>query len=149
MRDIKKILWDRQQKINNRPYQNNDPASAAHTMDSFNSPTTKPLYRGTQIVWYILGILEVMLLFRFILKLLGANPDAGFSSFVYGFTYVFAAPFISVFRASYVSGSIFEWTTLLAMLVYWIIAMGIVNLFLMGKTVSTPEAAVKLNKQDT
>jgi hypothetical protein len=77
-------------------------------MDSFNSPTTKPLYRGTQIVWYILGVVEVLLVFRFILKLLGANPVAGFSSFIYGATYVFAAPFLGVFRVSYAAGSIFE-----------------------------------------
>ncbi len=117
-------------------------------MDSFNSPTTKPLYRGTQIVWYILGLIEVLLIFRFVLKLLGANPVAGFTSFIYGATYVFAAPFIGVFRVSYAAGSIFEWTTLLAMLVYWIVAMGIIKMLVMGKTVSTPEAAVKMNKQN-
>ena len=117
-------------------------------MDSFNSPTTKPLYRGTQIVWYILGFIEIMLAFRFALKLLAANPDAGFSSFVYGITYVFASPFLSVFRISHVAGSSFEWTTLLAMFVYWVVAIGIVNLFLMGKTVSTGEAATKLNKEE-
>ena len=116
-------------------------------MDSFNSPSTKPLYRGTQIVWYILGLIEILLLFRFVLKFLGANPSAGFTSFIYGITYVFAAPFLSVFRMSKVAGSIFEWTTLLAMLVYWVIAYGIIKLLLIGKTVSTPEAAVKLNKE--
>jgi len=117
-------------------------------MDSTNSPSTKPLYRGTQIVWYLLGLLELLLAFRFVLKLFGANADAGFTSFIYGVTYIFTAPFLSVFSISKVAGSIFEWTTLLAMLVYWIIAFGIVKLFLMGKTVSTPEAAVKLDEQE-
>ena len=117
-------------------------------MDSFNSPSTKPLYRGTQIVWYILGLVEVLLAFRFVLKLLGANPEAGFSAFIYGVTYVFAAPFLSVFRITQVAGSVVEWTTLLAMAVYWIAAFGIIKLFLMGKTVSTPEAASKLNEQE-
>ncbi|MFA6393696.1 MAG: YggT family protein [Patescibacteria group bacterium] len=117
-------------------------------MDSYNSPTTKPLYRGTQIVWYILSLIEVFLAFRFILKFLSANPAAGFTSLIYGITYVFAAPFISVFRVTYIQGSIFEWTTLLAMLVYWILAIGIVKLFIAGKTVSTPEAAAKLNSQE-
>src|ERR1035437_7940205 len=115
---------------------------------SYNSSTTKPLYRGTQVVWYLLGIIEVLLAFRFVLKLLGANPSAGFTSFIYGVTYIFAAPFLSVFRISQVAGSIFEWTTLLAMLVYWIVAFGVIKLFLMGKMVSTPEAAVKLNAQE-
>jgi hypothetical protein len=115
---------------------------------SYTSPTTKPLYRGTQVVWYILGILEILLAFRFVLKLFGANAGAGFTQFIYGSTYVFAAPFLNVFRITYVEGSVFEWTTLLAMLVYWIIAMGIIKLFLMGRTVSTPEAAVKLDRAE-
>src|ERR1035437_5726392 len=95
---------------------------------SYNSSSTKPLYRGTQIVWYILGLIEVLLAFRFVLKLLGANPAAGFSHLIYGVTYIFAAPFLSVFHVSSVAGNILEWTTLLAMLVYWIIALGVVKL---------------------
>lgn len=117
-------------------------------MDSYNSPTTKPLYRGTQIIWYIAGLLEAILAFRFLLKLFGANPAAGFTSFIYGISYPFAAPFLNVFRITKVEGSVFEWTTLLAMLVYWLIAMAIGKMLVMGKTVSTPEAAVKLNNQD-
>ncbi len=117
-------------------------------MDSYNSPRTKPLYRGTQVVWYILGILEALLAFRFALKLLGANPGAGFTSFIYGITYPFVGPFLSVFKISRVQGSVFEWTTLLAMFVYWLIALAIIKLFLMSRTVSTPEAAVKLDQQE-
>ena len=117
-------------------------------MDSYNSPSTKPLYRGTQIVWYALGLVEALLAFRFVLKLLGANPDAGFSAFIYAVTYVFAAPFLNVFRITQVAGSVVEWTTILAMLVYWALAYAVIKLFLMGKTVSTPEAAAKLNQQE-
>lgn len=115
---------------------------------SYTSASTKPLYRGTQIVWYIVGIIEILLAFRFVLKLLAANPNAGFTSFIYGVTYAFAAPFLSVFQASQAAGNVLEWATLLAMLVYWMVAIGIIKLFLMGKTVSTPEAAVKLNDQE-
>jgi hypothetical protein len=116
---------------------------------SYTSRSTKPLYRGTQVVWYILGIIEVLLAFRFVLKLLGANPAAGFTNFIYGITYVFASPFLTVFRSSQITtGSTFEWTTILAIFVYWLIALGIINIFLMSKTVSTPEAAVKLNKEE-
>lgn len=117
-------------------------------MDAYTSPSTKPLYRGTQIVWYILGIIEALLAFRFILKFLGANSIAGFTSVIYGATQIFAAPFLNVFRITKIEGSIFEWTTILAMLVYWIIAYAIIKLFLMGRTVSTPEAAAKLSSQE-
>ena len=118
-------------------------------MDSYNSPTTKPIYHGTQIVWYVLGILEVLLAFRFVLKLTGANPAAGFTSFVYNSTYIFAEPFLNVFRVTRIQGSIAEWTTLLAMLVYFLIALAVVHLFRMGKTVSTPEAAAALKENTT
>lgn len=116
---------------------------------SYNSPRTKPLYRGTQVVWYILGLIEIFLAFRFVLKLLGANAAAGFTSFIYNVSYLFAAPFISVFRSTRVTeGNMFEWTTLLAMFVYWMLALGIIRLFLMGREVSTPEAASKLKHQE-
>lgn len=117
-------------------------------MDSSNSPTTKPILKGTQVVWYLLSILEVFLSFRLILKLTGANPSAGFSKFIYSLTYPFANPFLAVFPRTTVQGNVFEWTTLLAMIVYWFIAIAIVRLFLMSKTVSTPEAAVKLKEQE-
>jgi uncharacterized protein YggT (Ycf19 family) len=117
-------------------------------MDSFNSARTKPLYRVTQIVWYVLGLIEVLMAFRFVLRLLGANPAAGFTNFIYGVTYVFVEPFLNVFRITRVEGSVFDWTTLLAMFVYWLIGLGIIKLLLMGRSVSTPEAAAKLNQQE-
>lgn len=117
-------------------------------MDAAVSPRTKSLYRGAQAVWYVLGIIEVLLAFRFVLKLLAANPSAGFTSFIYGITAPFASPFLNVFRVSQVEGNVLEWTTLLAMAVYWVIAWGIIKLLVIGKPVSTPEAAVKLEQQD-
>lgn len=117
-------------------------------MDSYNSPSTKPLFKGTQIVWYLLSLLEGLLAFRFVLKMMGANPEAGFSNLIYSLTWPFTAPFLAVFQKTTVLGSIFEWTTLLAMLVYWLIAFAIARLLLMSKTVSTPEAAAKLDAQE-
>ena len=116
-------------------------------MDPYVAPSTKPLYRGTQIVWYVLGVLEVLLAFRFVLKLLGANPSAGFSSFIYSVSSPFTYPFSSVFGSSSVAGSLFEWTTLLAMVVYWLVAFGLIKILTMSKAVTTPEAAVKLDSQ--
>lgn len=113
---------------------------------SYSSPTTKPIYKGTQVVWYLLGIIETLLVIRFILKMLGANPTAGFSSFIYNVTSPMAAPFLRVFNVTKVDANIFEWTTLLAMLVFWLLALAIVKLFFISKTVSTPEAAQKLNE---
>ena len=83
-------------------------------MDSYNSSSTKPIYRGTQIIWYLLYYIEVILALRFALKLFGANPVAGFTSFVYAMTGFLVVPFLSVFHITQILGSVFEWTTLLA-----------------------------------
>ena len=40
------------------------------------TPRVQPLYRATQVVWYLLDLLEVLLAFRFVMKLLGANAAA-------------------------------------------------------------------------
>lgn len=108
---------------------------------------TRPLYRGTQVVWYILGILEALLAFRFVLRLLAANPSAGFTNFIYSVTHPFVEPFMAVFNTTQVARSAFEWTTLLAMVVYWLVAIAIIRLFLIGKPVSRGEAAYKLERQ--
>jgi hypothetical protein len=118
-------------------------------MDSTNSPSTKPLFRGTQVVFAIISIIEVLLAFRFLLKMTGANSAAGFTSFIYGSTWTLTAPFLAVFRTGNVQGSIFEWTTLLAMAVYGLVAWGFIKMLAMSKTVSTPEAAEKLDNQQS
>jgi hypothetical protein len=117
-------------------------------MSTYNSSTTKPIYHGIQIIWYILGIIEVLLGLRFVLKLLGANPLATFTDIIYSITSVFVSPFVSVFRTSYPAGTAFEWTTLLAMFIYYLVAFGFLKLLLMGRDVSTVEAANRLNNQE-
>lgn len=112
------------------------------------SESSKPLYRGAQVVWYTLSVVETLLGMRFILKLLAANPDAAFTSFIYSVSYVFVWPFATVFSNNSLQESVFEWTTLLAMVVYFILASAIIKLFVMSKSVSTYEADVKLSKEE-
>jgi hypothetical protein len=116
-------------------------------MDALSSNTTRPLYRGTQVVWYIVGLLEVLLAFRLVLKFLGANTDAWFTNLIFTLSNPLVAPFVAVFQVSEVQGSTVEWTTVLAMVVYWVVARGISALLVMGRAVSTSEAAAKLDEQ--
>jgi hypothetical protein len=95
-----------------------------------------------------LGLLEALLAFRFFLRLLGANPASAFVSFIYQISRVFVGPFLNALGQTQVAGATIEWATLLAMLFYWFLAWAIVKLFFLGKTVSTPEAAEKLNKEE-
>ena len=65
---------------------------------------------------------------RFILKLTAANPGSGFVSFIYSTSNVFSQPFSSIFHVTVTYNSVFEWSTLIAMFVYLVIAYGIVKL---------------------
>jgi len=85
-----------------------------------------------RVTYYILGILEVLLAFRLVLKLLGANPGSGFVSFIYSISQVFLAPFTAIFRSLATDGietkAVLEPGTIIAMIVYALIAWGIVKL---------------------
>src|SRR5690606_40163802 len=102
-------------------------------MQTLNQPSTeetKNRFLATRIVGYVFYVLEVLLGFRFILKLLGANPGAGFTDIVYTLSSIPLAPFRFVFSNDAVGGSVVEWSTLLAMAVYWVLVWGIVKLVL-------------------
>jgi hypothetical protein len=109
--------------------------------------TKKVLFRSYQVIWFILGIIEVLLAFRILLKLLGASTTSGFTSFIYALSNPLALPFAGIFNITEVSGSIFEWSTLIAMMVYAIIAYGIIALFQLGKPTNQEEVESVVNNQ--
>lgn len=120
------------------------------TLKSEQIPTQRirPLYRSTQIVWYIVGLAEVLLALRLFMKLMNANPEAGFSKFIYGATWLFAGPFEFVFRSSRIENNVFEWSTVLALIVYPLFGWLIVKALVMWKPVTTEEAEKKLPDQE-
>ncbi len=83
---------------------------------------------AARVIYYILGVLEVILLLRFLFRLLGANAGNGFVAFLYNLSYVFAAPFLGIFTNPGQGNNVFEITTLIAMLIYALIAWGLVSL---------------------
>jgi len=90
-----------------------------------------------KLVYYVLGVLETLLAFRLVFKVLGANPGSTFVSFIYTISEVFLAPFVGIFRSAVSSGietkSVLEATTIIAMIVYAIIAYGVVRLIEINK----------------
>jgi uncharacterized protein YggT (Ycf19 family) len=76
------------------------------------------------LIGLIFGIILVTLILRFAFRLLGANPDAGFVSFIYSFTAPLVSPFFGIFNTNGVdlaTGRV-EFETLIAILVYGLIA---------------------------
>ena len=84
------------------------------------------------LIYFIFGVLEFLLLFRLIFKLLGANPTSGFVSLIYSITQLFVLPFNGIFPLSTTEGAvttaILEPSTLVAVVVYAILAWGIIQL---------------------
>ena len=87
-----------------------------------------------RVIYYILGLLEILFAFRFVFKLLGANPGSGFVTFIYSITQIFLAPFTAIFRPAVTQGietkAVLEPSTMIAMVVYALIAWGIVKLII-------------------
>ncbi len=110
--------------------------------------STRPLYRATQVIWYVLGIIEALLAIRFILRLVGANAGAGFTDFIYTASHPLVAPFENVVRNIRVSGSVFDWNTLIAMAVYWLLAWAVVRLFFINRPISEGEARHEIRKEN-
>jgi uncharacterized protein YggT (Ycf19 family) len=69
-----------------------------------------------------------LLVFRIVLKALGANSFVGFTSLIYSLTAPLVAPFSGIFRAFTTGNSMIEWSTIIAAIVYFIVAWGLVYL---------------------
>ena len=84
---------------------------------------------AARVISYITGVIEVVLAFRFILALLGANRSNDFAQFVFNISTPFVEPFFGLFGYTPRYGaSHVEIYTLVAMAVYAIIAWGIISL---------------------
>ena len=100
-----------------------------------------PARRATEVIYLVFGIINGLLLIRVVLKLLAANPLAGFSKFIYGLTDVFLAPFRNLLpTVGGGSGAVLEMSTVIAIIVYaligWALARLIVIVFFRNVTVS-------------
>lgn len=93
--------------------------------------------KGRKIVSFIFGAIEILLAFRLIFKILGANPGSDFVSFIYSVSGVFLAPFSGIFRTAVSEGietkSVLEPATIITMIVYAFIAYGIIKLIEINK----------------
>jgi uncharacterized protein YggT (Ycf19 family) len=102
------------------------------TADRTYQPDVRRSYNLTRIaqfVWLVAGVLEALFAIRIILMLLTANQAAGFAQFITKVTAPFLAPFAGLMKNITASnGSVLEITTIIAMLVYALLAWGIVKL---------------------
>ena len=79
-----------------------------------------------RIMWSMLAFLEILLAFRFVLRMMAANANSGFAVLIYGITGIFVGPFNGLIATPRSGGSSLEVTTLIAMAVYAMIFWGVV-----------------------
>ena len=86
------------------------------------------LSRAKQIIYFLFGAIEALLVVRFILLLLGANEASGFVRLIYGLSRPFVAPFQGIFGEPTLGASVIEWASLVGIIVYALIAYGLARL---------------------
>ena len=75
------------------------------------------------LISIIFGIIMTTLVLRLVFRLLGANPDASFVSWIYSFTAPLVAPFFGIFNENTLNLATghLEVATIVALLVYGLI----------------------------
>jgi uncharacterized protein YggT (Ycf19 family) len=119
-----------------------DPMASATADSAQVVSTVSPGRRAVEVTYLVFGIIEGLLAIRLVLKLLAANPHAGFTNFIYGVTDTFMAPFRNLFPlVGGSSGSVLETSVVIAIIVYaliaWVLARLIVIMFFRNVTVSS------------
>jgi len=124
------------------PYTTPPPVQQSSTM-SDGSSRKYTIGKVIDFIRWIIVALELLFLLRFVLELIGADPNNVFAQFLYKFTGFFLYPFLGIVPNTYIgkNGAFIDWSTLIGMAVYGILYW-ILRLFL-RTTVSRPEEPIE------
>jgi hypothetical protein len=89
---------------------------------------TSAVFKLADIVWFIIGLIQLLLGLRLILLFLGASSASPFVSFIYDLSSAFVAPFSGIFPSTNLGGFVVEWASIIAMIAYSIIGWIITKL---------------------
>lgn len=84
---------------------------------------------------------------RFVLTLFGAQASSALAGFMYSSAAYLNTPVTIVFGVVESEQVKFEWVTLLSMLLYWVLAMGLLKVLGFHKRISKIEIARSLSKK--
>jgi hypothetical protein len=116
---------------NNSPPGPNPGAQQLHARQEVVLQRRFGVGKTIDLVWYVLGVLEIVLAARFFFELTAANSAAGFVRFILGISEPFSWPFNGIFSVVRDGRNIFDTNILIGMVVYAIIAWGITRLLAM------------------
>ena len=87
-----------------------------------------PVSQTARIIYYVMGVVNVLLLLRLIFQVFGANTRSPFVSFIYGLTAPLLAPFRGIFNVAAAGETVIDPAILVAMIIYALLAKGLVEL---------------------
>lgn len=109
-------------------HQSGDHVHEEHVVQNVNLEYREALYKVSQFIWLIFGAIEALIGIRVILMLIGANPANTFTAFVYQLSELFLWPFRNIVPNPTFQNMTLEITSIIAMIVYPLIAWAIVRL---------------------
>ncbi|HEX6511006.1 MAG TPA: hypothetical protein VF157_01820 [Chloroflexota bacterium] len=138
------LVWRRSSGVSDRPvpaddrlrepvhpetYTNvNQPAGYDYGYRPAPSPVQLAVWRAQRIIYYVFGIIEAFIAIRFALRLVAANPASAFTQIIYNISWIFVFPFNNVVPNYTVGGTVFEWFSLIALLVYALVSIAVAAL---------------------
>src|SRR5260370_35528335 len=105
----------------------NQVENRAEVFEDENQRRANIRYRITRVTYFLLGVLEVILLLRFLFRLLGANQGNDFVMFLYSLSHVFVVAFNGIFNDPAFGNSDFETSTLIALVGYALLDLDILS----------------------
>ena len=108
--------------------------------------TTHTFYSAIrEVMWYVLTVIELLLLVRFFLQLFAVVPTGLFESLVYSSTEYLLVPFTKLSVTA--DTGVISWTAIIAIPTYLLLCIGIIRLISRSTSFSRIEAARALSKK--
>ncbi len=84
--------------------------------------------RTVQAVYWVLGVVDGLIITRVLLKALAANPDSALTQLIYAITDPLVFPFMGMFVEAKIQGAVFELSSVVALVFYVFFAWAVSRL---------------------
>lgn len=98
------------------------------TTTQFTTVRPASSVRAEQAVWLVAGVIDALLIIRFVFKLLAASTQASFVRFVYDITQLLVSPFHGIFNTAASGRNVFEPESVVAIAIFSLIGWGLASL---------------------
>ena len=99
-------------------------------------------FRLAAVIWFVAAVIDIFLAGDFLFRLLGASKASAFVNFVYQISAIFSAPFHGIWPAVANKASYLDPADLVAIVVYAVVAWGLITLVKIATAPSGSKPAV-------